>query len=310
MLNSKISLVRAGSGALFVVGMLLQSSCSFEAVAQFSDKSSQALTQGEPILKDIEQSCIRREMDQKPYYGPEEKDRADRDLKEASAACSKDFQETPPTAALMVASKTLIDYFSALSQLASAGQTSVGKSSAADKAAASKAGKTTPRSLTLLTSAGSVVDVVGRMATAGYRGKHLKTDLVTVAPDVNRILSEFKTDVEVRYKVLLDDEQAAYERRISEPVQRLGKATEGEPAQFVLLRTLAWDNESEHAKAMEAKRAAAIDYGKAIDTILSGHATLVEQAQKLDAKDMPGLLQPSTDSLSKLTQAIIQLFRG
>jgi hypothetical protein len=159
-------------------------------------------------------------------------------------------------------------------------------------------------------SAGTIIDAIGRMATEGYRQKHLEKDLQGVAKDVDALLAELKKDADVRYVGLLTAEQRAYERQFSVALQDLGAPTSNDPSQLQLIRTLARDDESAQARLIAAKRSAAMSYGKAIDTILSGHRALLDHRGKLDAKDVSGMIQPYTDSLSKLVQPLWQLFGG
>jgi hypothetical protein len=284
--------------------LLLLSSCSLDAVAKFANQSSQALAQGPAILKDIEASCIRRQLSQQPYYGLDQAELAAQAQANAATSCATFSNSTP---ALLVASKTLTDYFTAISQLASTGKTSAGKNADSDKQAASKAART-PESQTLMKSAGSIIDVIGKLASEAYRDKHLQADLKKVAPDVDAVLKALKTAGDDDYNRTLDSEQLTYERQFSVSLQDLGAPGAGDPPQVKLIRILAKNNESSQAEIIAAKHAAAKAYGDAVDKIISGHDALLAHSGKLDAKDVPSLIQPYTDEVSKLVPLISKVF--
>jgi hypothetical protein len=294
--------LRAYVFLLLFASLLLLSSCSLDAVAKFANQSSQALAQGPGILKDVEGSCIRRQMSlgQTPYYGLDQPDLAAKVQADAAKSCAVFTDETPD---LLAASKALTDYFTAISQLASTGKTSAGNGSKPPAGT----GKT-PESQTLLKATGSIISVIGKMASEAYRAKHLDEDLKKVAPDVDAVLVALKTVGDDAYNGLLTTEQQAYERQFNLSLQDLGTPSPNDSPQLKLVRVLAKDDESTQARLIAAKHAAAKAYGEAIDKILAGHKALLGHSGKLDAKDVPGLIQPYTDDLSKLVQSLSQIF--
>ncbi len=288
-------------GVLLLCFLLLLNACSFDAVGQFASQSSQALAQGPAILKDIEGSCVRKELSESSYFGLDQPDQAAAATAKATAACAQFADETH---SLLAASKALTDYFTAISELAAGGKTDAGKDASQDKATASKAAKT-PHADAIMKQVGGILDVLGKMATAGYRDKRLQADLKSVAPDVEAVLGALKMAGSDSYTRVLIIEQRTYERRFNVLLQDLPSSGD---AQVKLLRVLARDNLSEQARVIAAKEAAAKAYGEAIDKILAGYKTLVSQQGKLDAKDMVGVMQPYTSSLMKLSQSLMQLF--
>lgn len=289
--------------SLLLASLFSLSSCSLTAVGEFANQSSQALAQGPAILKDVEASCIRRQMTlgQAQYYGLDQPDSAAKAQADAAKNCEAFTSKTPD---LLAASKAVTDYFSALSQLASAGKSSAGKDSGGADAKTAK----TPESQTLLKATGNIVEAVGKLAAEGYRAKHLEKDLTSVAPDVDAVLKALKAVGDVDYNRLLINEQQAYEEQFNVPLQELGAPAAKDSPQLKLLRVLAKDDESTQERLIAAKHAAANAYGDAIDKILAGHKALLAHQGKLDAKDVPGLVQPFTDDLSKIVQSLTQIF--
>jgi hypothetical protein len=291
--------LRAYAVVLLLVSLLLLGSCSLDAVAKFASQSSQALAKGPAILKDIEASCIRGELSKRKYYGLAEKELAAKVQADAAKACASFTDDTP---GMLVASKTLTDYFTAMSQLASTGKTSTGKNADSDKQAAQSAAKT-PKSITLMQSVGKIIGLVGKMAAEGYRAEHLQKDLKSVSSDVEAVLTALEQFGKDDYNTVLTVEQQEYERQFED----LGLLTAGDPTTKII-RGLAKSDESTEARLIAAKHAAADAYGRAIQQIIDGHKALVGHPGKLDAKDVPILIQPYTDSLSQIVQSLIPLF--
>ena len=296
-----MSRLRTFAVVLLLAPLLLLCSCSLDAVAKFASQSSQALAQGPAILKDIEASCIRGELSKTkdPYYGLDQPGPAAKVQADAAKACQTYTDETP---SMLAASKALTDYFTAISQLATTGKSSTGKNADSDKQAAQSTAKT-PASITLIQSVGKIIDLVGKISAEGYRTEHLQKDLTTVSPDVDAVLAALKQFGSTNYDTVLTVEQQEYERRFND----LGLLP-GTDASTKIIQVLAKDDESTAARLIAAKHAEAAAYGKAIDQIISGHKALLAHQGKLDAKDVPGLIQPYTDSLSQIAQKLIPLF--
>jgi len=293
--------LRTRAVLLLLVSLLLLSSCSLDSVAKFASQSSQALAQGPAILKDIEGSCIRGEQSKAkdPYYGLDQSALAAKVQADAAKACKAYTDETP---SLLVASKTLTDYFTAISQLAGTGKTSTGKNADQDKQAAQNAAKTR-KSITLMQSVGKIIGLIGKMASEGYRAEHLQKDLNSVSSDVETVLAALGTVGSVDYNTVLTVEQQEYERQFND----LGLLTASDPSTNII-RVLAKSDEITEARLIAAKHAAATAYGEAINQIIGGHKALLAHTGKLDAKDVPVLIQPYTDSLSQIVQKLIPLF--
>lgn len=292
--------LRTRAVCLLLVSLLLLSSCSLDAVGKFANQSSQALAQGPALLKDIAASCIRRELIKAkvPYYGLDQPDKAAKTYADAAKNCEEFTNDLP---AMLVASKTLTDYFTAISQLATTGKTSKGKNTQSDKQDAQNAAKT-PKSITLIQSVGKIIDLIGKVAAEGYRTEHLQKDLNSVSSDVDAVLGALGNFGSVDYNSVLTVEQQEYERQFN----NLGTLPANDST--TIIGVLAKDDESNEARLIAAKHAAATAYGDAIKQIIAGHKALLQHQGKLDAKDVPSLIQPYTDSLSQIVQKLTPLF--
>lgn len=281
--------LRTCAVVLLIVSLLFLSSCSsLDAVAKFASQSSQALAQGPAIFNDIGASCIRAQLSQA-------KSEAD-----AAAACAEFTDQTP---AMLAASKTLVDYFTAISQLASTGKTSKGKSTDSDKQGAKKAAAKGTASGALMKSVGSIITLIGKVAAEGYRVEHLQKDLKSVAGDVDIVLDALGKIGDQDYNQVLTNEQQVYARQF----QDLELLPAGDTSTKII-RALVMDNERQEARLLAAKQAAAKAYGQAIQAIKDGHDKLLQHPGKLDAKDVPALIQPYTDDLSQIGQSFLKLF--
>jgi hypothetical protein len=282
--------LRTCAVVLLIVSLLLLSSCSsLDAVANFATQSSQALAQGPAIFNDIGASCIRAQLIQ---------GKSDAD---AATACAEFTDQTP---AMLAASKTLVDYFTAISQLASTGKTASSKQkSADDQKAATKAAAKAPASGTLMKSVGSIITLIGKLAAEGYRVEHLQKDLNSVSGDVDAVLDALGKIGDQDYSRVLAIEQQVYNRQFED----LGLLPAGDPSTKII-RVLVVDNESKEARLLAAKQAAAKAYGEAIQKIKDGHNKLLQHPGKLDAKDVPALIQPYTDDLSQIGKSLLTLF--
>jgi hypothetical protein len=286
--------LRTCTAVFLLASLLVLSACyNFDAVAKFASQSSQALAQGPPILQDVAASCERRHMSEQAYHGLDQPQQAKAAQDEAAQACSAFTTDTP---AWLIASKTVTDYFTAISQLASTGATSKGADSKQQQQAAKEAGKT-DKSAALMKSSISILKVLGDMATAGYRNKHLKQDIDKVSPDVESVLTALQVEVHDVYNGRLTEEQQTYERRFNV-----------NPPTDPVVQSLVSDDLSTQARVIATKRAAAKAYEDAIANVLSGYKKLVEHQGSLDAKDLAVELQGYTDSLSKITQSLLPLF--
>jgi len=117
-----------GGVLLLALATLTLTSCgSFDATSDFASKAQRAIGKGVPILSDLTGSCIRRHLADTPFSEFE----SSADAPQAGCSAFADREQ-----GIIATAKVLSDYFSALSQLASAGTVSTGEhaSSAASSA--------------------------------------------------------------------------------------------------------------------------------------------------------------------------------
>lgn len=261
------------------------------AVSKFASQSSQALTEGQPVLEDIAASCIRAHLvampvptDNRQLFDPGLQAQA-----AADPACAAYTSEQPGELALL---KVLTDYFTALSQLAATGTASTGKSSSSS-AKSAKDKSSEPENV--LNAAGSLADFLGKIAAGGYRARQLEKDLKDRKDDVAAVVAGLKDIVQSRYEgnSLVREQQVV----TATDSDLVGNSTD--PALKALYRTQ-WQGAMD---SIAQKRAAADAFVKALDTMQSGYEALCN-APNLKAKDVPGIIQPYTDSLSSLIPSI------
>lgn len=277
---------------LALVFVLLVSGCvSTDAVSKFATQSSQALAQGQPIVEDLEASCIRQHLAEQDIPADLKKlfDPSAVKVAAADPACV-DYAAVQP--GLLALLKVMTDYFTALSQLASTGTASTGKSASTNAQTA----KTSNSDSNVLSALTNISTFLGQVATNGYREKQLAHDIEARDPDVAIVISALKEVVQGRYeKHQLDSEQNS----ITQAYLGLLSKT-SDPAIRALFRNQ-WQAD---VALIDAKRAAADAFVKALDTIQEGHNKLATNAGKINPKDLPALIQPYTDSLSNLAPSL------
>jgi hypothetical protein len=259
------------------------------AASKFASQSSQALTQGQAVLEDIEASCVRAHVAELPV--PEDKRQLfDPDLTSkatADPACVEYANLQPGELAVL---KVLTDYFTALSELASTGTASAGKNASAS---AQTAKEKSHEPENVLKAVQSLADFLGKVASEGYRERELdkavrdrKDDVAAVIGGLKEIVQRYEdTSLKLEEKAMTD---AAFDL--------LGK--NDDRAVKALYRTQ-WES----AMALIAqKKAAANAFIQALDTIQQGYNSLTSTSLK--AKNLPGIIQPFTDSLGSLIPAI------
>ena len=198
--------------------VLLASSCvTQDAVTSFASQSSQALAQGQPILKDIEDSCIRQHLvEQAVPDNVNEVFNAAAFQKAASdPACAAYASDQPGELAIL---KTLTDYFTAISELAS-----TGTASAKGDAAGAKKSSAPPK---VIDAVSQLATFLGKVAAGGYQAKHLSSDIKSTDESVATVVDALIEIVQKRY---VENQLAAEERDITETYKDLLRRPGAEP---------------------------------------------------------------------------------
>lgn len=298
-LGPKFVRVSRAMTALVTTFLLLLPGCvTNDAVSKFAGQSSQALAQGQPIFEDLQASCIRQHLAEQAIPEDVNKlfDTTDVKIAAADPACL-DYAAVQP--GLLAALKVLTDYFNALSQLASTGTASSGKNSASDTSTAKSTNlttKTTNFTAEVLSALTNLSAFLGQVATTAYREKELARDIRARDNDISIVTNALKQIVVERYENhQLVSEENSIQRA---DLDLLGKTSD--PA----IRALYRNQWRDAIAIITAKKSTADAFVKSLENIRDGHHALATHAGSLRAKDLPALIQPYTDSLSKLVPSL------
>jgi hypothetical protein len=243
--------------------LLLQCACTnTAAIATFATQSEKALERGPAILIDINNSCLRRNVSDKPMTDY-------RTSPESNQTACAEFADTQKS--LLATSLVLTDYFTAVSELASTGTTSVGKNVKDAAAIVASAGKFSAG------VSGAVTDLASVLAQAAvdkYKSKHLLADLRKADPSITIIAGALAKIVKEDYiDHMLVVEQQSLTRRYETFLENVPASKDSTPVVQVLLQDR-WTND---LRILAERRAAANSYITTLKTIATGHNTLTTQ---------------------------------
>jgi len=268
-------MVRKWALCAVVVGLALTGCTTTDEVSKFAANASAALEQGQAVVKDWKQSCVREHLAEAPIS------EFDSSQESAEKACaSSNGVETDQLAI----SKALGSYFTALSQLA-AGTASTAKAKEAPEALTSSKSPSPQYK--------QIIDLVSKWFTKVYTQKKLAEDVAAADGAVGALAEAQAAVVEKEYSKQLDSEQEALRQRYTSflgHVQRTPELKSAEPVVTVLFRDH-WDSD---VRTLESKRAAAKAYVEALHKIRDAHHALSQKSGRFKAEEMSGLLGPFT----------------
>ena len=273
--------------------VLLATSCvTGDAVTKFASQSSQSLSQGQPILKDIEGSCIRQHLAEQAVPSDVNQVLNPDAFKQAAddPACKAYAEVQPGELAIL---KTLTDYFNAISALASNGASGV--KGEADTTKLKKSGEAD----NVIKATSSLSVFLGKVATDSYQAKHLSNDIKSTDADVAVVVDALIEIVQQRY---VGNQLVNEEHGITESYKDLLRQGPS-PASSVLLRSQ-WEQE---ITAIGDRKSAADAWVKCLEQIKEGHHKLATEADKLNPQQAAALIQPYTDSLKSLLPTLQKL---
>jgi hypothetical protein len=286
------SLRRAMPVTVFAACLLPATGCvDSGAVSKFATQAHDALTLGQPVLKDLLESCIRQHLAEQPVPADASKlfDPNLRATAAADPACAAFAQDQPGELAIL---KVLTDYFGAVSQLAATGTSATGKNSSSNGDAASKNPGETQN---VLKAVSGLTEFLGKVASNGYRERALEKALRDQKDNVDAVIAALREIVRNRY----ENNALKMERQVITDADGDLLTPNDDNATKALLRTQ-W----QHSMDLIDRKAAAADaFVKALDTMQQGYDAL-SNAPRLRAKDVPSMVQPYTDSLSSLIPSI------
>lgn len=282
----------AGAPVLILAALALISCGSFDAAGDFASKAQQAISKGAPIFSDLTGSCIRRHLADTRFSEFESSGDA------AQSGCSgfADRQQ-----GIIATTKVLSGYFSALSQLASAGTASTGEHASS---AASSAVKLAHLSDTQSAAVTALASVISAQGVESYKRKQIVELLRKADPSVAEITGGLVSIINSDYvESELAKEQQALKRRSSSFVEEIAanQQTKASVPVATILLQMQWKAD---IGLLTAKRAAASAYAQALTQIAEGHHALTMQAGKLKDKELAALMQSYTQSLSVLIEKI------
>jgi hypothetical protein len=284
------SRTRTTSAALAIIPLLawLPSCNTPDSVARFCSSAVVTLRSGDSLFDDMKASCIRETQTREALgtfavaNGP------------TPAPCEDIGRQAD---GLKAASGLLSSYFTALNDLASFGATKTGDTAKDLLTKVSTQAKLSPARRDAL---GSIVGVLTRVGTAGYRQKQLANDIVKVHEDVKTALDGLGEAVGVVYLHELQQEETKTATRYKEFLAE----HPGAPDAMLILDSR-WQTDS---ASFAAKEKAALCFKAALDTLAKGNQDLAAHARKLKAKELAGLLSPYAAQLESLAPTIQKAF--
>ena len=274
---------------VFVAGLILAGCQSTDEVSKFAANAGTTLQEGQSVLKDWGESCVREKLAQSSFSD------FDSQRSEAEAACksSNDVQNDQ-----LAIANALSKYFSALSQLA-AGTSSTAQVSDA-QAALSSASSSTPHYE-------QVVGFIGKWYTQTYTIKKVAGDVQAADSAVAALTGAQADVIEKNYAKRLDREQDTLRQRYTSflgHVQRTPDLKAAEPVVTVMFNSQ-WQADT---RELDAKRAAAAAYVDALRKIRDGHHALAQKNISYTAPGLRGLLGPYTAVLQNALMTIHKAF--
>jgi hypothetical protein len=266
-------MVRKRALCAVVIGLALTGCATTDEISKFASNASAALEQGQAVVKDWKQSCVREHLAEAPF------DEFDSQQAQAEQACKSSIGVETDQLAI---SRVLEAYFTALSQLA-AGTASTARVHDA------------PEALADATSPGpqykKILDFVSRSFTKVYTQKKLAEDVKAADEAIGALTDAQAAVIQKEYSKQLNSEQEALRQRYTSflgHVKRTPELKSAEPVVTVLFQDH-WDSD---VKRLEAKRAAAAAFVEALHKVGDAHHALALKGDRFTAEEMRGLLGP------------------
>jgi hypothetical protein len=251
------------------------------AVREFTAVAKDAATRFPPLVKDLAESCIRRQLASRPAD-----EIADVD-DEARAAC-KDLLEPEPH--LLGTLNVLVNYLNTLNQLASGAVVSYDKQIDAFASSVQAAGSFQE---TQVMAVRGLAKFLADAAAGGYRRKKTigtlqaaDTDVAALCDGLNRIVGE-------DYPRVLRNEENALRSRYRDAIQ-------ADPTKSLATALILQDSWRRDLESLNQKRSAARDFQEILRKIRDGHKVLAAQANHWSAREVIQTIQPYTDSIQSL----------
>jgi hypothetical protein len=291
-----------------ILAACLISCASSDAVAKFALAAAKSLDQGTAIFDDMPASVLRRDCDANI-------ENREFDFKPVAEACITDAaQQTNLDVAgkerdsLLAVQKVLIDYFTAIQQLAAFGK-ATGSLDNMKGDASQAAGAAEHLWSTHKFAAGdekSAVTGLGQLVvhafSAGYGNRQLSRDMAAadkVVPVVTAALTHI-----VRTDYMFEPKDPTPHSLLDLEANRMRRAYKDADGGRLLLR-ISW---TERVAKLLARNSSAQSYVDALEIIQSGHHQLAAQSTQLKGQALASALQPYISSLESLVTKIQKVF--
>ena len=267
------------------VWLCISSGCNTpDTVSKFCSSAITAISSTTAVLADLGPSCLREINDNSYTFGsfttPITSDsNCDRVATQANAA--------------IAAAQLLSEYFSALNSLATVGV----KSASSDaRTLATDAAAIPGASADEKTAIGSLAQELATSIMSGYQYRKLAEDFPKAKNSIDNVVSALVRVIQTNYiDQLLKDE----EKRLANPYKAFLGSSVSPEAKLLLDQRWRADEQTLQARRYSAKSAVA-----ALKTLQAGFDQLADNANKIKAKDVSGLLAPYVSQLQTLIPQI------
>jgi hypothetical protein len=275
---------------VFVIALLLAASCATpKAVRDFTAVSKDATAQFPPLVHDLTQSCVRRQLAARPVTeifnaGPD------------TAAACQEFSDLEPK--LLTTLKVLTNYLGALNALASDDIVTYDKD--IDSATANLT-VTGAFHADEVTAVNGLAKLLSKALASGYQRRELARDLKSADVHVAAISNALIRIVSEDYVRVLHNEEGQVRSRYRDAMDRDPTHS---PAIAVFIQN-SWRTE---LAAIDQKRAAAKAMQDILVKIRDGHKKLAADAGAWNTREVAEFLTPYAGSIQTLTHEFKKTF--
>jgi hypothetical protein len=258
-----------------------------DAVSKFCASATATLTAANPVFEDMKQSCLREVNGRTPFGTFQPPNLSDPDCESIGLQANR----------AQAAADVLAGYIEAINALASFGR--------AERAHSENAASTTdttsasPPNSPQAAALASMTRFLASAATLSYRQKQLDKDLMGVSANVSAVANALAAIVEEDY---LTRQLKSEEEKLT---TRYKEFARGKSPEVTLLLEDRWSAEEQ---AIQARRACARSLVTALKTLAKGFEELAMNTHRINAKEVPGLLEPYADQLQTLIPQIQKAF--
>jgi hypothetical protein len=264
-----------------VIAALLTGCTPPNAVRQFTAVARDAAAAFPPLVKDLSESCIRRQLAERPV--DEIADVGD----QARAEC-KNLSDLEPRLTGTV--NVLVNYLNALNQLASDDIVTYDKQVDAFSSSLQSAGAFQE---TQVKAVGGLAKFLANAAASGYQRKKIIETLKGADADVSAVCDGLGRIVGEDYVRVLQNEQNALRSRYRDAIQ-------ADPTKSSSTALILQDYWRRDLSTLDQKRSAARDLKEILGKIRDGHKALAAQANHWTARDVIQAVEPYTGAIKSL----------